>query len=305
MNKISKLALALLLVALPIGVFAAGSHTTKCYADTSGARYVADSGCTIKVLSGGTLTVDSGATVNNNGTAKLNGNTLSASAGTATITIPNTTDTLVNLTGAQTLTNKTLKVDTTSLVDPTDTTKVIAFTASGNTTGKTATIASAVTNNRTITLPDATGTLALSNGQAPVACGSSCTLGAANAPVYTLLNQAAGSTATLPAATGTGATYRMVITVANSSNAEKVLTNPITDTIIGTAQGENAGTAKVFVGNASTYHSIQMPFAGTQPSGGFVGDEIVCTDIASATWLCNIKYQAGTTPTTPYSASTS
>jgi hypothetical protein len=60
----------------------------------------------------------------------------------------------------------------------------------------------------------------------------------------------------------------------------------------------------MFVGNAGTYHSIQMPYAGSQPSGGFIGDSIVCTDVASTIWQCNIIYQGGTTPTTPYSAST-
>jgi len=141
--------------------------------------------------------------------------------------------------------------------------------------------------------------------QVPVACGSTCTLGAANKDTYTQLNQAGGSVATLPAATGTGNTYKLYISVATTSAADKVLTNPITDTIIGTAQGENAGTAKVFVGNAGTFHSIQMPFAGSQPSGGFIGDTIECTDVASAIWKCDIKYQAGTTPTTPYSTATS
>jgi hypothetical protein len=143
------------------------------------------------------------------------------------------------------------------------------------------------------------------SGPAPVACGATCTLSTSNKGAYTLLNQAAGSVATLPAATGTGNTYKLLISVATTSAAEKVLTNPTTDVIIGTAQGENAGTAKVFVGNAGTYHSLQMPFTGSQPSGGFVGDSMDCTDIASGTWLCNIRYQAGTTPTTPYSASTS
>jgi hypothetical protein len=85
---------------------------------------------------------------------------------------------------------------------------------------------------------------------------------------------------------------------------DKVLLATVTDTIIGTAQGENAGTAKVFVGNAGTYHSIQMPFAGTQPSGGFIGDTITCTDVANTIYKCDIQYQAGTTPTTPYSTST-
>ena len=139
-------------------------------------------------------------------------------------------------------------------------------------------------------------------GPAPVACGATCTL--ANVGGFTLLNLAAGSTAILPAATGTGNLYKLLVTVTTTSAAEKILTNPTTDTIIGTAQGENAGTAKVFVGNASTYHSIQMPFTGTQPSGGFIGDEIECTDVASGIWECNVMYQAGTTPTTPFSAST-
>jgi hypothetical protein len=145
---------------------------------------------------------------------------------------------------------------------------------------------------------------ATSVGLPPVACGATCTLGAANQGTVTLLNQAAGSTVTLPAATGTGNTYKLMISVTTTSAAEKVLTSPTTDAIIGTAIGENAGTAKVFVGNASTYHSIQMPFSGSQPSGGFIGDSMTCTDVASATWMCNINYQGGATPTTPYSAST-
>lgn len=189
----------------------------------------------------------------------------------------------------------------------------------GTTSGSTILDATAVAGSGTVTLPT-TGTLAtlagsevlsgktltspIINGPAPVACGSTCTLGTANVGTYTRLDTAGGSAATLPTATGTGTTYKLYISVANSSNQDKVLLATVTDTIIGTAQGENAGTAKVFVGNAGTYHSIQMPFAGTQPSGGFVGDSITCTDVASTIWKCDIMYQAGTTPTTPYSTST-
>jgi hypothetical protein len=100
-----------------------------------------------------------------------------------------------------------------------------------------------------------------------------------------------------PIAWGAGSTT-------TTSAAEKVLLTTTTDVIIGTAIGENAGTAKIFVGNAGTYHSIQMPFTGSQPSGGFIGDSITCTDIAAGTWACQVIYQAGTTPTTPYSTST-
>ena len=156
-------------------------------------------------------------------------------------------------------------------------------------------------------LPNTTGTLALvggaPSGPAPIACGATCTASVSGGTY--LLNQAAGSTATLPGATGTGNLYRFIVTVATTSAAEKILTNPTTDAIIGYATGENGGTAKIFAGSASTYHSIQMPFTGSQPSGGFIGDEINCRDIAAGTWQCNITYQGGTTPTTPYSAATS
>lgn len=138
----------------------------------------------------------------------------------------------------------------------------------------------------------------------PFACGATCSVNIGQIGSVTLMNQAAGSVATLPAATNTGNSYRFMISVLTTSGTEKILTSPVTDAIIGTAVGENGGTAKIFVGNSSTYHSIQMPFSGSQPSGGFIGDSIVCTDVAIGSWMCNIAYQAGTTPTTPYSAST-
>lgn len=164
--------------------------------------------------------------------------------------------------------------------------------------GTAATLAGTETlTNKTLTSPIITG-------PAPVACGSTCALGAANLGGYTRLDTAGGSAATLPAATGTGNTYKLYISVATTSAQDKILLTTVTDTIIGTAQGENAGTAKVFVGNAGTYHSIQMPFAGSQPSGGNIGDTITCTDVASTIYKCDIQYQAGTTPTTPYNAGT-
>ena len=73
----------------------------------------------------------------------------------------------------------------------------------------------------------------------------------------------------------------------------------------GIAVGENTGTAKVFVGNAAASHSLQMPFTGTQPSGGFIGDYFELRDIAVGLWQVSGSYQAGTTPTTPFSTATS
>jgi hypothetical protein len=63
-----------------------------------------------------------------------------------------TTDTAANR-----LQNKDLDAASTNIVDPTDTTKKVAFTASGNSTGVTTTIASQQTTSQTLSLPNITG----------------------------------------------------------------------------------------------------------------------------------------------------
>jgi hypothetical protein len=67
---------------------------------------------------------------------------------------------VVTTTGNQTLTNKNLDDTSTFIVDTTDNTKKLNFNV-GGTTGVTGTIASTFTTAKTITLPDATGTVAL------------------------------------------------------------------------------------------------------------------------------------------------
>lgn len=258
-----------------------------------------------------------------------------------TITFPDATDTVVELTATQTLTNKTLTSPTltTPALGVATATSINAVAITAPATAATLTIANnktltvsnsltfAGTDSTTETFPSTSATIARTdagqtftgvdvftaptltnpviNGPAPVACGATCVVSTAQAGIVFLLNQAGGSTATLPTSSGSGNIYKFLITVATTSAQEKILLTTTSDAIIGTAIGENTGTAKVFVGNASTYHSIQMPFTGSQPAGGFIGDSIICTDIATGTWACQIVYQGGTTPTTPFSASTS
>jgi len=136
---------------------------------------------------------------------------------------------------------------------------------------------------------------------APAACGATCSPAGGQ---LVLLGTAAGSTVTLPAATGTGNVIRLRVTVTTTSAADKVLLTTVTDVITGNALGWTGSTPIVFSGSAGTYHSLQMPFTGSQPSGGFIGDTVACTDIASAKWSCDVFYQGGTTPTTPYSTAT-
>lgn len=249
----------------------------------------------------GTLVVLSGKTLTANNTLTL------AGTDSTTMTFPSTSATIARTDAANTFTGTqtigALTVTTVNGLTVTASTGTLTIPNGVTLTGP-ASSGTAATLAGTETLSGKTLTSPVINGPAPVACGSTCTLGAANVGTYTRLDTAGGSAATLPAATGTGTTYKLYVSVATTSAQDKVLLTTVTDTIIGTAQGENAGTAKVFVGNAGTYHSLQMPFAGTQPSGGFIGDTIECTDVASTIWKCDIKYQAGTTPTTPYSTST-
>ncbi len=139
-------------------------------------------------------------------------------------------------------------------------------------------------------------------GSPAVVVGAALTAPAGNGKY--LLNTAAGSTLTLPPATGSGAVIEAVVTTTATSNAHKILANSVSDFIQGFATGENAGTAKCFASTGGTQHSIQMPFAGTQPSGGFIGDDFRFIDITVNLWQCVGVYQAGVTPTTPFSTAT-
>ena len=88
---------------------------------------------------------------------------ISAISNTVTLTLPNTTDTLVGRTTTDTLANKSLANASTFLIDGTDATKKIGFDTSGATTATTLTVAGVQTANRTITLPDADTTLVGTN----------------------------------------------------------------------------------------------------------------------------------------------
>lgn len=162
-----------------------------------------------------------------------------------------------------------------------------------------------VPNGVVVTGPATSGTVAL-NSPVPVAAGATLAVTAAmsNSPI--LLNTAAGSVATLPAATGSGNKFRFVVTTTASSNAHKILAASSSDFLNGNAVGHTAaGATLAFSAAAATVHSIQMPFAGTQPSGGFIGDWFEFIDVAANLWAVSGMYQSGTTATTPFSAATS
>ena len=131
-------------------------------------------------------------------------------------------------------------------------------------------------------------------GPAPVACGATCSVTATEAGGTILLSAASGSVATLPAASGTGNVYKFVVSTTVSSNKDAILAASTSDALVEIIIGYHTTTLVPFNGTTSTYHSLQMPFAGTQPSGGFEGDNFICTDIAANVWECTGTFEAGT-----------
>ncbi len=152
--------------------------------------------------------------------------------GSALMTVPAATDTIVGKATTDTLTNKTLSDTTTVIGYVSALTKALKFDLSGATTGKTATITSSHTDNRTLTLPDITDTLVgktttdtLTNKTltTPIIGSAGATFnGSSSGTTILKAAAAAGSTTvTLPAATDT-----LVALATTDTLTNKTLTSP-------------------------------------------------------------------------------
>jgi hypothetical protein len=111
------------------------------------------------------------------------------------------------------------------------------------------------------------------------------------------LSRAAGITVTLPAATGTNATYRFLVTTAVTSNSYKIQVANSTDVIQGTLNV--AGTTGTPFGSVPASDTITMN-GSTQ--GGLVGSYVEITDIAAGVFLTSGSLLGSGTVITPFSA---
>ena len=111
------------------------------------------------------------------------------------------------------------------------------------------------------------------------------------------LSRAAGITVTLPAATGTNATYRFLVTTAVTSNSYKIQVANSTDVIQGTLNV--AGTTGTPFGSVPASDTITMN-GSTQ--GGLVGSYVEITDIATGVFLTSGSLLGSGTVITPFSA---
>jgi hypothetical protein len=115
-----------------------------------------------------------------------------------------------------------------------------------------------------------------------------------------IFNRAAGVTATLPEATGSGNRYEFIGAVdASGSQIIKVVGN---DTMAGVAYlGNDSAGASCFY-TAATSDTITLDGSTT---GGLKGWRVVCDDIAADTWAVTVMSEASGTEATPFSATVS
>jgi len=116
-----------------------------------------------------------------------------------------------------------------------------------------------------------------------------------------IMNRAAGITATLPAATGSGNRYEF-IGLADASGSQIIKVANATDVMMGWAALGNDTAASSNFYTADTSDTITLNGTTT---GGYKGWRVVCDDIASGFWAVTVASEASGTEATPFSATVS
>lgn len=118
-----------------------------------------------------------------------------------------------------------------------------------------------------------------------------------------LLDTAAGSVCTLPAATGTGATFTFIVSVNPTSNSHKVQCVG-TDEFAGMLLrvDTDTGDALVAVPAQAADNFDTITLLADQTTGGDVGDWIEIVDIATGVWAVRGQLNASGSVATPFSA---
>jgi len=115
-----------------------------------------------------------------------------------------------------------------------------------------------------------------------------------------VMNRAAGITATLPEATGSGNRYEFI--GAADASGDQIIQVTGDDTMMGVAYlGNDSAGASCFY-TADTSDTITLN-GGTK--GGLKGWRVVCDDIAADTWAVIVMSEASDTEASPFSAAVS
>lgn len=156
---------------------------------------------------------------------------------------------------------------------------------------------------RTLTVPDATGTVLLNTSPPslafmglPIAAGGTTALTAAQSGQTVNLDTASGSVVTLPAPV-VGLTYNFQVTVSVTSNAHEIKTSAGTIFVQGVVAQVGSATTFGFKGDGSTHVCLKMNGTTT---GGLLGSQFTVTCISATEWQVGGINVASGTAATPF-----
>lgn len=117
------------------------------------------------------------------------------------------------------------------------------------------------------------------------------------------VNKADGAAITLPAASGSGVKFDLIIGTTITSNSTTIKVADATDVMTGVAlNAQDAADTAVMFETAATTDTITLNGSTT---GGILGDRIELIDIASNLWYVRVMGSATGTEATPFSATVS
>ena len=135
----------------------------------------------------------------------------------------------------------------------------------------------------------------------PIAAGATIALTPGQSGSTILLNHSAGgSAATLPAATGSGAKYKFIVTAVPGSGAHIIKTNSGSDVYKGYVQSYDTTLDTTALYSAAAGND-EVSLDGLHKGGATVGDTVEVTDIAAGQWAITAFLTATTTSVTPFS----
>lgn len=132
----------------------------------------------------------------------------------------------------------------------------------------------------------------------PIAITASTTLTRSHAEAPVVVNAAAGLTVTLPASTGKGAIYIVVVGTTVTSNSVIIKVANSTDIMQG-GLDVSSDIAGVTCPTTTTSDTITMNGTTT---GGIKGSTVVLRDVASGVWAVTGSLVASGVEATPFSA---
>jgi hypothetical protein len=134
-----------------------------------------------------------------------------------------------------------------------------------------------------------------------VAAGSTLVLTSANNNQTIKLNALAGSAVTLPAATGSGAKFKFLVSVLATSNSH-VISAAAGDVMIGAISGARVDSSNAVLGFAAQSTSNTITLNRTTTGSVTVGEYVEVEDVAAGTWeVSGFLTATGAAFATPFS----